>query len=331
MRAARLHAYGPAENLIVEEVEPPSCGPDDLLIRVHAASVNPVDCKVRKGSHRAILRYKKPIILGLDVSGVVEAVGDHVKGWSVGDEVYSSPHHKRPGAYAEKIAVRAEEVARKPSNLSHAEAASIPLVGLTAWRCLVDDGKLEAGEKALIHAGSGGVGSFAIQLAKHLGAEVATTCSGRNVELVTGLGADRVVDYTQERFEEVLEPQDYVLDAFGGDMATRSMKIAKRGGRVIAISTGLPQYAAKVGPYLGVAAAGIGIGINKLRALFHGVRYRAAVRHADGLILGQITELIEAGVIQPVIDSTFPLEAIVDAHKRSETGRARGKIIVTMD
>mgnify|MGYP001236035525 CR=1 FL=1 len=202
MKAARIHGYGGPQVLVIDDVPPPQCGVDDVLVEVHASSVNPIDCKIRAGSQRGAVRLSLPARLGMDVSGVVVEVGSHVTGFVVGDEVWSSPHHKRQGTYAELIAIRADEVAKKPASMTHAQAASIPLVGLTAWACLVDAADLKAGESVLIEAGSGGVGCFAIQLAKHLGAHVATTCSGRNEELVRALGADTVVDYTKESFDE---------------------------------------------------------------------------------------------------------------------------------
>ncbi|MCA9609375.1 MAG: zinc-binding dehydrogenase, partial [Myxococcales bacterium] len=221
MRAARIHAYGAPDVLQVDEVPDPEPGPRDLLVEVHASSINPVDYKIRSGGQRALIHYRLPWILGLDFSGVVRKVGAKVTRFQVGDEVYGSPTHRRPGCYAELLCVDERQAARKPRNMTHAEAASIPLVGMTAWGALVVQGRLRAGEKALITAGSGGVGSFAIQLAKSLGAHVATTCSARNAELVRSLGADEVIDYREQRVEEVLSGYDYVLDALGGEERER--------------------------------------------------------------------------------------------------------------
>ncbi|MCA9520986.1 MAG: NADP-dependent oxidoreductase, partial [Myxococcales bacterium] len=254
MRAARIHRYGGPEELVVEQAPLPSVGRKQLLIRVHAAAVNPIDWKIRGGAQRAIIRLKLPFILGMDLSGVVVAVGPEVQGFSVGDEVYSSPHHKTQGCYAEYVAVTASEVARRPLSISHVEAAGVPMVGLTAWRCLVTAGRLKAGQKVVITAGAGGVGSIAIQIAKALGAHVATTCSERNREYVESLGADEVIDYRTQRVDEVLSGYDLALDVYGGADTLRLRRVLERGGRLVTITGDLPRLAKRYGAVLGVAA-----------------------------------------------------------------------------
>ena len=329
MRAARIHEYGPPEVLRVEDVAPPRPGRRDVLVDVHAASVNPVDFKIRSGGNRALIHYRLPWILGLDFSGVVVEVGDAVERFRPGDEVYGSPTHRRPGTYAEQICVDERAVAHKPANLTHHEAAAIPLVGLTAWDALVVRGRLKAGERALIHAGSGGVGTFAIQLAKDLGAHVATTCSAKNVELCASLGADEVIDYNAQRFDEGPPRFDFVLDALGGETRERSMRALVKGGRLATMIAGFPAAAKKHGVALGVIVAVSELASLTLRGKLRGVSVHHVLRESDGLLLEQqITRRIERGAIRPVIDRVLPLEAIVEAHQLSESGRARGKIVI---
>lgn len=331
MRAAQIYDYGDPDVFKVEEVDPPSVGPKDVMIEVHAASVNPIDWKIRKGAQRAVIRYRLPHVLGLDVSGVVTEVGSEVSEFSVGDEVYSSPTHKRSGTYAEYVSIDQGAVAHKPKNMNHQQAASIPLVGLTAYHALVNKARLKSGEKALINAGSGGVGSFAIQLAKALGAHVATTCSTRNLELVTSLGADQAIDYTTTQFEDVLQDYDVVMDNLGFDERKRARTILRRGGRLATIVGGIPQATAKYGSALGLLVAtsqilGFVVGSRLLR----GVRTYYVLRPSDAGQLTAITRLIEEGKIEAVIDRVFPLEDIAEAHRYSQTGRARGKIIIAV-
>jgi NADPH:quinone reductase-like Zn-dependent oxidoreductase len=300
-----------------------------VLVRVHASSVNPVDTKLRSGAQRLLVRYRLPWILGLDVSGVVEAVGSKVTRFEAGQEVFGSPRHNRPGCYAEFVAVDERELALKPQSLSHEEAASIPLAGLTAWDCLVVQSRLREGERALVQAGSGGVGSLAVQLAHHLGAIVATTCSARNVELVRKLGADIVVDYTKERFEDALEPQDVVLESLGWDSVRRSLSLLRRGGRLSSIQPELPKAAARYGQLLGLLLTGLKMAWLPLRGLLRGARARnLMVREPSGDNLSELAKLIEQGALKPVVDRVVPLADIAEAHRHSETGRARGKIVI---
>lgn len=332
MRAALIHRYGPPETFVVEDVERPRPGPRDLLIRVHASSVNPVDTKIRAGAQRLLIRYRLPWILGLDVSGVVEEVGERVTSFRPGDAVFASPRHSRPGCYAEYVAVDEREVAAKPAKLTHEEAASMPLAALTAWDCLVEITRVRPGDKVLVHAGAGGVGSLAIQLAKHLGATVTTTCSARNEELVRGLGADAVIDHRRERFDEVLNEQDVVLDSLGWESVARSLTVLRRGGRLVSIQPGLPERTKRHGQLLGTALTGLALAWLPIRGrLGYGVRARSLlVRAPSGAHLAEIARLVDEGAIRPVIDRVLPLEEIAEAHRHVETGHARGKVVVSI-
>lgn len=326
MQAALLHRYG--EPLTIAEVPAPAVGPRDVLIKVHAASVNPIDVKIRAGAQRGAIRYRLPWITGMDVSGEVIGVGAEVTRFSVGDAVFSSPGHRRPGCYAEQVAIPEEEVALKPKNLSHVEAATIPLVGLTAWQSLMPRLAERRGQRVFIQAGSGGVGTFAIQLARHFGAEVATTCSAGNGQLVSGLGADTVIDYRSQRFEDVLSEVDIVLDSLGGSERDRAFPVLKKGGRLATIVSGLPAYTARYGPNLGVLASGLSVVRFKLQGLAAGVQTAAVLRKADGEQLAQIAALVEQGAIRPVVDAVYPLAEIAAAHAHVETGRTRGKVAI---
>lgn len=329
MRAAVLHAYGPPENLLIEEVAPPPLArADHVRVAIHASSINPVDYKIRAGKQRGVIRYRLPRSIGLDLSGVITEVGSAVKAFAVGDEVVGSPHHRHPGAYAEETVVPAAELARKPARLTHVEAASLPLVGLTAWQCLYDKLAERRGQRAFIMAGSGGVGTIAIQIAKHLGAHVATTCSPRNHALVQELGADQVIDYRTTRFEDVLSDLDLVLDSLGGDATDRALKLLVRGGRLASINSGLPANTERFGPELGAMATGLHIAGLRLKGFRRGVDATTVVRKPDGALLQKLMDLVEEGVIQPVIDRTYPLDDIAAAHAYGQTGRARGKVVI---
>lgn len=337
MRAARFHAYGPPSVLRIDEIPRPVVGPDDVLVEVAAASVNPIDTKIRAGGQRGVIRLRLPWVTGLDVSGTVVAMGSRASEvsrgsrFAVGDAVFGSPTHRRPGTCAEFVAVDHRELAPKPASLSHAEAASLPLVALTAWQALVRLAKLQAGETVLIQAGAGGVGTIAIQLARHLGARVVTTCSAGNAELVRSLGAERVIDHRVERFDDVLSGLDVVLDSLGGDAKRRALGVLRRGGRLVSLNTDLPALTARHGPHLGALVAAARIAAIGLRGRFgFGVRVQHALRPSDGMLLAEIGALVDAGVIRPVIDRVLPLEEIAAAHAISESGRARGKIVIAV-
>ncbi|MFO0744782.1 MAG: NADP-dependent oxidoreductase [Myxococcota bacterium] len=329
MRAARIHSYGGPEVFSVDDDAPdPVAGPGQVLVQVHASSVNPVDCKIRNGAFRAALRYPLPRTLGMDVSGVVVGVGEGVARWKVGDEVVGSPGPKTPGTYAELTVLPEGELGRKPKNLSHVEAASLPLAFLTAWQALVDKSHLKAGERLLVQAGAGGVGSLAIQIGKHLGAYVATTCSARNTELVKSLGADRAIDYNAEQWDAGGKDFDVVLDALGLAEARKARKILKKGGRIVGISVGLPERVKKAGPVLGILGTGVALGCTIVGSRLRGVPSRFFTRKADGGQLDTMAELCESGALKPVIDSVYPLAQIAEAHRHSDSGRARGKIVI---
>jgi alcohol dehydrogenase len=332
MKAAVIHRYGKNDQVQVEEVAKPEPLANDLLVSVHAASVNPVDFKIRGGELKQIVPYRLPLVLGNDLSGVVVSVGASVSGFKVGDEVFARLDKDRIGTYAEFALVHETAAARKPAKLSHVEAASIPLVGLTAWQALVDIAKLSPGQSVLIHAGSGGVGTFAIQLAKHLGATVATTVGARNGDLVKGLGADQVIDYKSQRFEELVKDVDVVFDTQGGETLERSFRVVKRGGTVVTVG-GVPdaKFAKAWGlnPFLVLALRFLTRRITRA-AKKHGAKFEYLFMHADGAELGKIARLLDAGVIRPVIDRTFHLVSIRDALAYAETGRTVGKVVVTI-
>lgn len=329
MKAIQIRSYGDADVLAVEDVAPTAIGPKDLRIAVHASSVNPIDFKLRSGAQRAIVPLSMPWTLGMDVSGVVTEVGAKVTDFAVGDEVFSSPSHKRMGCYAEEVVVRADECAKKPASLTHNEAAALPLVGLTAWNALVDTCDVQPGQKVLIQAGAGGVGTVAIQLAKHLGADVYTTCSERNVELLKMLGADRVIDYRAERFEDVAKDCDAILESMGGDHLERALATVKPRGTVASITPGLPTYTKKHGAFLGVLVFGLYLVRRVIGARLHnGARLRLVTRKASGANLAKLAALVDEGVIRPVIDRVFALDEVADAHRYLETGRARGKVVL---
>jgi NADPH:quinone reductase-like Zn-dependent oxidoreductase len=332
MRAARIHAYGGPEVLSIDaDVPEPTPGPGAVLVEVHATSVNPIDCKIRQGAFRAALRYRLPRTLGMDVSGVVVGVGAGVTRWKIGDAVIASPGPKTPGSYAELTTVRAGELGRKPANLSHVEAASLPLAYLTAWQALAVHGRVQRGERVLVQAGAGGVGTLAIQVAKHLGAWVATTCSAPNRALVSGLGADQVIDYRSEDYTEVLRDLDVVLDALGLDEVKRARKVVRRGGRIVGISVGLPERVARYGKVWGLIGTGFAMAQSVIGARMRsGVKARYFTRAPSGAQLDQLAELCEAGVIRPVVERVYPLAEIAEAHRHSDSGRARGKLVIAV-
>lgn len=331
MKAFFIERYGQQTGAI-GEVPEPTVGAHDVLIQVHAASVNPLDSKIRSGAFKPILPYTLPLVLGNDLAGIVLRVGAAVTRFKAGDEVYARPPESRIGSFAERIAVHQDALALKPANLDMTEAASIPLSALTAWQVLVTSAQLKPGQKVLIHAGSGGVGTLAIQLAKHLGAFVATTTSSANVEWLKALGADRVIDYTREDFASELRDYDVVLNSLGADVLEQSIKVLKPGGQLISIS-GPPtaEFAQEQGLSWGLRQVMrlLSSGIRR-KARKQGVSYRFLFMRADGAQLQAITALIESGAIKPVIDRTFPFQQTADALSYVEQGRARGKVVVTV-
>lgn len=329
MKALVMTGYGGPEVMELRDMAEPEAGPEDLKIDVHAAALNPVDWKIRAGMLKAALRYKMPQIMGNDLSGTVSAVGEKVTKFKVGDEVYARPHHERMGAFAETAVVNEAYAARKPQNLSHVEAASIPLVGLTSWQALVDLMNIESGQKVFIHAGAGGVGTFAIQLAKHRETVVTTTASPKNHDFLRDLGADQVIDYHTEDFTTEPDAYDAVFDTIGGKILRQSFQIVKRGGWVVSIaSMPDPITAQEMGIPLPMRLA-LRFMTRQERGLAKAkdVHYRMLLMQPNGKELGQITELIEANTIKPIIDSTHPLEDYAKAFAHLEDGHARGKIV----
>ena len=332
MKAAVIDRYGSNDLVKVADVAVPRMGPLDLLVQVHAASVNPLDVKTRNGELKTLLKYRFPLVLGNDLSGVVADVGARVTRFKKGDAVYARLDSDRIGAFADFTAVREGAAALKPANVTFEEAASLPLVALTAWQALVEIGQLGANQRVLIHAGSGGVGSVAIQLARHLGATVFTTVGPRNVDLVKRLGADVAIDYRSERFEDVAKDCDVVLDSAGGDTLVRAFECVKPGGVVVSIG-GTPSaaFARRWGlnPLIVLA---IRVMSRKATAAArrHNARYEYLFMRADGEQLREITRLVEGGVIKPLVDRVFPLQQVREALAYSESGRATGKVVITV-
>jgi NADPH:quinone reductase-like Zn-dependent oxidoreductase len=306
MKAVRIHTYGGPEVLKYEEAPCPKPGPSELLIRVHAAGVNPVDWKIREGYFKQRLNHSLPLILGWDLSGVIETTGPDSVRLKAGDEVYSRPDFSRDGAYAEYIVVRETEVALKPKSIDHIYAAAIPLAALTAWQSLFDAAGLSAGQMVLIHAAAGGVGSFAVQLAKWKGAHVIGTASKRNQDFVRNLGADQTIDYQTTRFEDVVHEVDVVFDTIGGDTQKRSWKMLKKGEILVSI----------VDPPSAEAAAA------------HGVRQASVFVQPSATQLTELANLVDSGKIKPIVETVLPLSDARRAHELGQTGHTRGKIVL---
>jgi NADPH:quinone reductase-like Zn-dependent oxidoreductase len=314
------------------EAAEPTVGERDVLVEIHAAGVNMLDAKIRDGEFKLFLPYKAPFILGHDFAGVVTRLGSAVTRFTVGDEVYARPRDGRIGSFAERIAVDEDDLAPKPADLSMAEAASVPLVALTAWQALVERANVQPGQKVLIHAGSGGVGTYAIQLAKHLGVTVTTTTGTSNLEWVRDLGADVVIDYRTQDFETVAHDHDLVLDSQGGDTLARSLRVLKPGGVVIGVAGPPdPDFARQRELALPLRLAMALLSLNTRRAARRlGVRYSFLFMRASGAQLGEITKLIETNIVQPIIDRTYPFEETPQALAHVEAGRTKGKVVITM-
>ena len=330
MKAFIIDRYGKGARLRAGDMPDPVMREDDVLVQVHAASVNPVDSKIKSGEFKQLLPYPLPLILGNDVAGVVLKVGARVRRFTAGDEVYAQTDQDRIGTFAELIAIKEDSVAKKPRNLTMEEAASIPLVGLTAWQALIEKARLKKGQKVFIQAGSGGVGTFAIQLAKHVGATVATTTSTANVSLVRSLGADIVIDYKKDDFEQVLRDYDVVLNSLDKVTLEKSLRVLKPGGRLISISGPPdPDFARDIGAswILKVVMRALSYGV-RAKARRHRVDYSFLLMRAHGDQLAEIRALIESGIIRPVVDRVFPFESTDEALAYVEAGRARGKVVV---
>ena len=333
MKAFVVDKYAKKGPLRLADMPRPEPGESDVLVDVRAAGVNLVDAKIRDGEFKLFLPYRPPFILGHDVAGVVLKTGPNVRRFKVGDEVYARPRDRRAGTFAQFIAIDEADVAPKPKTLGMTEAASIPLVGLTAWQALVDVGQVTRGQKVFIQAGSGGVGTFAIQLAKHLGALVATTTSAENAALVKSLGADVVIDYRTQDFEEILSGYDLVLNSQDAKTLDKSLRVLKPGGKLVSISGPPdPAFAKALGlnPILNLVMRALSRGVRKKAAKL-GVRYAFLFMHADGRQLAEIGALIDSGAIRPVVDKVFAFGKTADALAYVESGRAKGKVVVTAE
>lgn len=329
MRAFVLSKYKTAVH--EAEMPEPTVGEHDVLVRVEAAGLNQLDEKIRAGEFALILPQQLPIILGHDVAGTVIRVGAAVSRFAAGDQVYARARDQRIGTFAERIAIHEDDVALKPASISMEEAGSLPLVALTAWQALVEIGGVRPGQKVLIHAGAGGVGSIAIQLAKHLGAEVATTASAANAEFVRLLGADHVIDYRSQDFERLLSGYDLVLDSLGGENLEKSLRVLRRGGRAIGISgPPTPDFARAAGlnPLLRLVITGLSRRMRS-QAKRLGVEYRFLWMRASGDQLREIAALVEAGTLRPIVGRVFPFDETVAGVESLARGGIRGKAVIS--
>lgn len=330
MKAFIINKYSKKGTLQLTETPMPEVKDNDVLVDVHAAGVNLLDSKIKSGEFKLILPYKLPLILGHDVAGIVTKVGKNVKKFKVGDEVYARPADHRIGAFAEFIAMNERDVALKPKNLSMEEAASIPLVALTAWQVLLERAKIKEGQKVFIQAGSGGVGTIAIQLAKHLGAKVATTASAQSFDLLEKLGAELIIDYKNSDFENQLSNYDVVLNSQDQKTLEKSLRILKSSGKLISIS-GPPtsDFADEIKApwFVKIILSLLSSGIRK-KAKIKNVDYSFLFMRADGEQLSKITTLIESGIIKPVLDKVFRFEKTNEALSYVESGRVKGKVVI---
>lgn len=307
MKAVRIHEFGGPEVLKVEEIDRPTPQPNEILIKIYASGVNPVDWKIRSGKNYERYKNPMPLTLGWDMAGVVEDIGEDVKGFKKGDEVYARPDLDKDGTYAEYITVQADKVGFKPKSIGFNEAAAVPLAALTAWQGLFDHGKLQQGQRVLIHAAAGGVGTFAVQFAKWKGAYVIGTASEDNIDFLKQLGADEVIDYKKQQFEDVVKDIDVVFDLIGGDTQTRSVAVLKNGG--ILVST-------------------LGITTDKdvlAKKNIYGEAYMAQ-SYPDQL--NEIARLIDEGKVKPIVADVMPLDRAAEAQRISAEGHTRGKIVL---
>jgi NADPH:quinone reductase-like Zn-dependent oxidoreductase len=330
VKAFVVDKYG-KKGMHIAQVPDPSIGPHDVLVRISAASINPLDKMVRDGEFKQLLKYKTPFVLGHDLAGIVTGIGSDVRDFKIGDEVYGRPRDLRIGTFAEYIAVDHADLALKPKSLTMEEAAAVPLVALAAWQALLELAQIKPGQKVLIHAGAGGLGSTVIQLAKHLGAYVATTASGKDANNVRTFGADEVIDYTTQDFAELLSGYDVVLDSLGGDNLKKSLTVLKPGGLAISV-VGPPDtaFAVQLGqpllkPVMWLLSRKVRAQAKKL-----GVRYSFFFMRANGQQLKALSALYDAGALRPILDSTFKFNETLDAIAYVEQGRAKGKVVITM-
>lgn len=334
MKGFVLDRYGGPEATGLQEVPCPVPGPGDVLVRVHAAGLNPVDFKTRNGMLKVVQRYDFPVVMGNELAGTVESCGERVTGFVPGDRVFARVPKDRMGAFADFAAVPADHLALLPASIDFETAAGVPLAGLTALQALRDELRLEPGSRVFIPGGAGGVGTFAIQIARWLGAEVTTTASPRGRSLVERLGANRVIDYTSQRFENEVRDMDGAFDLIGGDTLEKCFDVVKPGAMVVSVA-GMPEplTARKdLGSGAGLAAlfwfASFGL---RARARKRGVTYRYLFMHPSGSELAELARLIEQGKLEPVIDRVFPFAGIGDAIAYLESGHAKGKVVVRME
>ena len=330
MKAYIINRYSKEDKLQLTDVSKPVAGENDVLIEIHSASINQLDAKIKSGEFRLLLPYKFPLILGHDLAGTVIGAGSKVSRFKVGDEVFARPDNFRIGTFAEYIAVNENDVALKPKNISMEQAASIPLVALTVWQAFVEKARLKKDQKVFIQAGSGGVGTIAIQLAKHLGATVATTTSADNVELVKSFGADIAINYKTQNFETILKDYDLVLNSQDEKTLEKSLRILKPGGKVISIS-GPPDaaFAKEIGLSWFIRTAIFFLSYKaRKQAKKLNVDYSFLFMQANGKQLAEIGKLIEDDVIRPVVDKVFPFDQMNEAMSYLLSGRAKGKVIV---
>jgi NADPH:quinone reductase-like Zn-dependent oxidoreductase len=333
MKAFVVTRYG-KDGIRAAEVPEPKVGSNDVLVRVSAASINPLDKMVRNGEFKQLLKYKPPFVIGHDVAGVVTQIGATVRDFKVGDEVYARPRDLRIGTFAEYIAIDQNDVAFKPASLTLHEAAAVPLVALAAWQILVEKAQVKPGQKVLVHAGAGGLGSTVIQLAKYLGAYVATTASGETEALVRDLGADIVIDYKKQDFSQVLSDYDVVLDSLGGENLMKSLTVLKPGGLAIGVAgppdAGFAKQLRAPKPFelvLSFLSRKVRRAAKKL-----GVRYSFFFMKASGSQLRSLAALYDAGHLRPVLDRTFPFDQTLEALAYVESGKVKaGKVVVALD
>ncbi|MEG5564514.1 NADP-dependent oxidoreductase [Enterobacter ludwigii] len=330
MKAFTFKRYGKSPELGFDDVDFPSPGDDEILVKVYAVGLNPIDNMIPTGMFKRVLHFSLPATLGSDVSGVVVATGRRVTRFNAGDEVFASIFDRGTGSLAEFVRVPENLAALKPATLDFVQAASLPMVSLTSWQALTERAKLRAGQKVFIPAGSGGIGSFAIQLAKHLGATVGTTTSTANIDWVSRLGADEVVDYKKQEFEKVLSGYDIVLGTIRGDAIEKSTQILKPGGKIVSLIGPLDTAFARERHLNVFLRFVLGLLSRKIMRLSkkRGLTYSFLFVRPDGSQLSQIAELMDAQRIKPVIDNVFPFDETGDAFAYLARGHAKGKVVV---
>lgn len=332
MKALTFKRYGKTPEIGFAEVPRPTLKPDELLVQVHAAGLNPIDNMIPSGTFKPVLKFELPATLGSDIAGVVTEVGSNVTRFKPGDAIFASLFDLGRGSIAEFAAVPESVAASKPVNLDFVQAAAVPMVGLTSWQALKERAHLQAGQKVFIPAGSGGIGTFAIQLAKHFGARVGTTTSTGNVQLVTSLGADEVVDYKKQEFEKVLDGYDVVVGTIRGDAIEKSIGILRPGSKIVSLIGPLDAAFARARRLNFILRLVFGLMSRKIKRLAkkRNVAYSFLFMRPDGTQLSEIGELLKSEQVRPVIDKVFPFEQAKEALEYLAQGRAKGKVVVRM-